>query len=229
MGSGSKIKFFHKVKLNDGTYTDGEQDMEKIRPYYIFDELDLKGKSILDVGCWDGYFSFEAEKKGASRVTSFDDPACRWGGVNGYVFLHNHFQSRANFVKGNVYDLANMFNTKEFDVVLCYGVLYHLSDPLYALQNLFYVCKDTIVFEGHFSSSEKPCLELIPYKFYKEDPSNVYSPSISYMDLVGRYNGFEMETVKASSAKGRFSLLFRRKSDTYTHYHQTSFSQYESK
>ncbi len=226
-----EIKFFHKVRLNDGTHTAGEHDMEKIRPRYIFDELDFANKSVLDVGCWDGYFSFEAEKLGASQVVSFDNPACRWGGVAGYAFLHNHFKSRAHYVQGSVYDLRNIFLDKEFDIVLCYGVLYHLSDPLFALQNLFHVCKDTIVFEGHFSDAVKPCLELIPYKSLGGDPGNIYSPSVTYMNMVGEYNGFQLERQKASSVgdSNRFSLLFKRVSDTYTHYDSTSFPQYESK
>jgi len=224
----TKIKFYHKVRLNDGNCTPGIEDVEKARSTYIFDELDFADKSVLDVGCWDGYFSFEAEKLGASQVVSFDNPACRWGGIDGYVFLHNHFKSRAHYVQGSVYDLRNIFLDKEFDIVLCYGVLYHLSDPLFALQNLFYVCKDTIVFEGHFSNTETPCLALIPYKSFQNDPGNVYAPSVSYMELIGKYNGFEMETPKASVGS-RLSLLFRRKSDTYIHYHSTSFPQYESK
>ena len=229
MMDSTKIKFYHKVRLNDGTYTSGCEDVEKVRPKYIFDELDFDGKIVLDVGCWDGYFSFEAEKLGASQVVSFDDPACRWGGVDGYAFLHNHFKSRAHFVKGNVYDLRNTFLDKEFDIVLCYGLLYHLSDPLYALQNLFYVCKDTIVFEGHFSDIDVPCLELTPYKYFNNDGGNIYMPSIPYMELIGKYNGFKLEVISNKHHGGRLNLLFKRISDTYTHYDSTAFSQYESK
>lgn len=223
-----EIKFYHKVRLNDGSYTPGIENMEKIRGKYIFDELDFANKTVLDVGCWDGYFSFEAEKLGASQVVSLDEPACRWGGIDGYAFLHRHFKSRAHFVKGSVYDLNKTFLDKEFDIVLCYGVLYHLSDPLFALQNLFYVCKDIMVFEGHFSEEKKPCLELIPHKSFNEDGGNVYCPSISYMELIGKYNGFKLEKISKSVEK-RLNLLFRRVSDTYTHYSETSFSQYESK
>lgn len=224
----NKIQFFHKVKLDDEIYTNGVSNMEEFRPCYIFDELDLSNKTVLDVGCWDGYFSFEAEKKGASRVTSFDDPRCRWGGMDGYFFLHNYFKSRASFVNGNVYNLSKMFNAKEFDVVLCYGVLYHLTDLLFALKNLFHVCKDTIVFEGHFSNSDLLCLEIIPNRFLNNDTGNVYFPSIPYMKLMGTYSGFELE--KTSPSMGdRLNLLFRRKSDNVVEYNPTLFLQYESK
>lgn len=33
---------------------------------------DLSGKTVLDIGAWDGYFSFEAERRGAARVVALD-------------------------------------------------------------------------------------------------------------------------------------------------------------
>ena len=32
----------------------------------------MEGKTVLDIGAWDGYFSFEAERRGASRVVALD-------------------------------------------------------------------------------------------------------------------------------------------------------------
>jgi tRNA (mo5U34)-methyltransferase len=152
------IKFWHRVKLRDGTYTDGAKDIEASLGDHLFNDLDFKDKSVLDVGCWDGAYSFLAEQRGASRVVSFDRPSCRWGGTGGYEFLHEHFNSKAEFKDGNIYQLP--FQSKEFDIVLCYGVLYHMSDPLMALQKLFPVAKTTIAFEGLFSTQLLPSLEL---------------------------------------------------------------------
>jgi tRNA (mo5U34)-methyltransferase len=33
---------------------------------------ELRGKSVLDIGAWDGFFSFEAERHGAARVVALD-------------------------------------------------------------------------------------------------------------------------------------------------------------
>src|SRR6266436_2822961 len=33
---------------------------------------DLTGKTVLDIGAWDGYFSFEFERRGAKRVLAID-------------------------------------------------------------------------------------------------------------------------------------------------------------
>ena len=33
---------------------------------------DLSGQSVLDIGAWDGFFSFESERRGANRVLAVD-------------------------------------------------------------------------------------------------------------------------------------------------------------
>jgi hypothetical protein len=70
------ISFFHKIKLKKEIgqnlinyyYTPGLVEIESLRNLYFFDSVSFENKSVLDVGCWDGYFSFESEKKGASEV-----------------------------------------------------------------------------------------------------------------------------------------------------------------
>ena len=217
------IKFWHKVKLNDGSYTNGMIDVEKLEKTYLFDTLDLNNKSVLDIGCWDGYFSFQSEKHGANRVVSFDNPECRWGATAGYDFLHTHFNSKATFVRGNVYDINNIFKFKEFDVVLCYGVLYHLSDPLLALDNMFHCCNDIIAFEGIFSEATDPILELIPLSKFNNDDSNIYIPSISYMKLIAEYNGFSMIKISDTPMWKRYCMLFKRQSDVARKFRRTAF------
>lgn len=39
--------------------------------------VDFKDKTVIDVGCWDGYFSFLAEELGARRVLAVDDYSVR--------------------------------------------------------------------------------------------------------------------------------------------------------
>ena len=212
MKNKDEILFWHKVKLKDGTYTNGINCPEKTAEYRFFRELNIDGRTVLDVGCWDGYFSFEAERMGAKRVVSLDDLNCRWGGSDGYNFLHEHFDSKAEYVNGNIYNLQNRFSHKEFDIVLAYGLLYHLSDPLLALNNLFYVCKDIISFEGVFVDSDLPILELIPIGYYNNDLTNIYKPSLGYLKMVAGQNGFTL--LKQNDLIGlRCSLLYQRTSE----------------
>ena len=60
--------WFHQIDLGHGVVTPGRRGWE-------FDALELpplEGKTVLDIGAWDGYFSFEAERRGASRVVALD-------------------------------------------------------------------------------------------------------------------------------------------------------------
>jgi tRNA (mo5U34)-methyltransferase len=65
--------WFHTIDLGNGVVTKGAGI-----PAYtteIFPEF--TGRSVLDIGAWDGYYSFQAEKRGAARVVALDHYA--WG------------------------------------------------------------------------------------------------------------------------------------------------------
>ena len=197
------INFFHKIKikkqigqnLHKFFYTPGLVDIESLRNLYFFDSISFENKSILDVGCWDGYFSFESELKGASEVVSLDNPDFRWGGMSGYNFLHDYYKSNAKFVCGNVLSLKESFpSDKKFDIVLCYGVLYHLSDPLRALINLFEITNEYLILEGIFYDSVGKNLELIECGF-SNDNSNIYKISSGYMKYISNLYGFKIEKI----------------------------------
>lgn len=64
-------QFFHNIDLGDGLSTRGDSVDTQVftRPGAI---PDVRGKSVLDIGAWDGKFSFEAERAGAARVVALD-------------------------------------------------------------------------------------------------------------------------------------------------------------
>lgn len=66
-------EWFHSIDLGSGIVTPGrkskatlDRELEQLRL------PDLRGKSVLDVGAYDGYFSFACEERGASRVVALD-------------------------------------------------------------------------------------------------------------------------------------------------------------
>lgn len=63
--------WYHTLDLGDGIVTDGMYDL---RPYLDLHEFpdSLEDKSVLDVGCSDGFYSFDFERRGADSVTSLD-------------------------------------------------------------------------------------------------------------------------------------------------------------
>src|SRR5215471_8503954 len=67
----SHINWFHTIDLGHGVVTPGEDDSPaKLRRLKL--PQDLSGKTFLDIGAWDGFFSFEAERRGAARVMALD-------------------------------------------------------------------------------------------------------------------------------------------------------------
>lgn len=91
------------------------------------DNMNLKGKSVLDVGTRDGKYAFLAEQNGAATVVAIDNDLSR-----GALWLKRHWNSSVDFQLENVYGVP-LFR---YDVVFLFGVLYHLRYPMDALNRL---------------------------------------------------------------------------------------------
>jgi tRNA (mo5U34)-methyltransferase len=68
----SDIFWYHSIDLG-GELTPGQKSLDVLEAQW--DELaipPLYGKTVLDIGAWDGYFSFRAEREGAKRVVALD-------------------------------------------------------------------------------------------------------------------------------------------------------------
>lgn len=64
--------WWHSIDLN-GTVTPGGKNATLLRrEWETMDVPQLAGKTVLDIGAWDGYFSFMAEKHGASEIVALD-------------------------------------------------------------------------------------------------------------------------------------------------------------
>jgi tRNA (mo5U34)-methyltransferase len=112
---------------------------------YTLDKLgvptDLRGKRILDIAPWNGFFSFECVRRGASEVISLgpDDPA-----ATGYNKTRDLLEiENCNYIRDSVYNLSDSAHGK-FDIVLCLGLLYHLRHPLLALDKIYDVAVDKL-------------------------------------------------------------------------------------
>ncbi len=70
----NKVPFwFHSIDCGEGIVTNGRKDLILLQNELRQMSLpDLHGKSVLDIGAWDGFFSFAAEELGADRVLALD-------------------------------------------------------------------------------------------------------------------------------------------------------------
>src|SRR3954469_14991055 len=131
------IRWYHAIELRPGLRTPGLDDpRERLGMLRVPD--DLSGRDVLDVGAWDGFFSFEAERRGARRVVAADSFA--WNGANwstkeGFELAREALGSRVEDADVDVMDLDPLA-LGTFDLVLCLGVLYHLRDPLGGLERV---------------------------------------------------------------------------------------------
>ncbi len=113
------------------------------------DQVDFAGKTVLDIGCWNGYWSFYAERRGATRVLATDDATQNWAANNGLMLAKELMKSNIQTdIDVSVYNLDKL--SEKFDVILCLGVYYHLVDPFYAFAQIRHRChpKTIVILEG---------------------------------------------------------------------------------
>ena len=131
------IKWWHRIDLGRGIVTPGvdvtPQRLAEIRMPEI-----LSGFTVLDIGAWDGFFSFEAEKRGARRVLATDSfcwTGGGWGTKAGFELARRALRSKVEDKWIEVLDLSPD-TVGVFDLVLFLGVLYHMKHPLLALERV---------------------------------------------------------------------------------------------
>jgi tRNA (mo5U34)-methyltransferase len=157
----SEHYWFQKIELYPGYFTPGWSDprVEKL-PHYGLPE-DLTGLRVLDIGCAEGFFSFEAERRGAREVIGIDSFP---DSIRRFNIVKLARQSNANAFLMNVYDLEPK-RLGTFDLVLFYGVFYHLKHPQYALERIRSVCTGDLLFQTHMY--EEPAVKGTPWaRFY---------------------------------------------------------------
>jgi SAM-dependent methyltransferase len=110
-------------------WTEGDADIEGAR-VRLLEETDWQGKTVLDVGGYDGFAAEIAHKGGAARAICLDNQQ------------YGHYGWETKRKEGVEYVTGDGFEWKEpVDVVILYNVLYHCWDPLALLRHLRGLCK----------------------------------------------------------------------------------------
>ncbi len=135
--------WFHKMALFEDVETAGWSNplVEKLPHFGLPD--DMTGMRVLDIGCAEGFFSFEAERRNAGEVVAIDSFP---DSIRRFNICRSAYGSRATAYLCNVYDLSpRTFGT--FDMIFFFGVLYHLRHPLLALEKIFQVCAGSLLLQ----------------------------------------------------------------------------------
>jgi tRNA (mo5U34)-methyltransferase len=178
-----ELRWYHSIDLGHGVVTRGV-DNTPVRLARIGLPGDLSGKTVLDIGAWDGFYSFEAERRGAARVVAADHYAWHgtgWGtgqGKAGFELARAALNSHVIDIDIDVVDLSPE-RVGTFDVVLFLGVLYHVRDPLMILEKVASVTAGQLIIETvvDMLGISRPAAAFYPARELNDDPTNWWGPN----------------------------------------------------
>lgn len=169
---------------------------------------DLRGFSVLDIGCNAGFYSLEMKRRGADRVLGID--------YDERYLAQARFASEVNdldieYRRMSVYDVGDLH--EKFDLVLFLGVLYHLRYPLLALDLIReHVVRDKLFFQSlirrglrelelatdypfsEVAVFEERCYPALSFveRCYSHDPTNWWIPNHACAKAMLRSAGFRI-------------------------------------
>ncbi len=203
--------WFHNIHLPNGVETAPHHPFgdfpafkwEAIAPHL---PADLKGWSVLDLGCNAGFYSFELAKRGAA-VDAVDSDL-HYLKQGSWAAKKLGLADRVTFRQKQVYELAD--EATSYDLVWFMGVFYHLRYPLLGLDILAQKTRQLMVFQslslGGEASSDLP--ENLLYeerhrlaapdwprmafieKRFAGDPTNWWVPGAATVEAMLRSSGF---------------------------------------
>jgi tRNA (mo5U34)-methyltransferase len=205
-----KFPWFHSIDLGHGVITPGIKSLKVCRAEAdaIFGRVNLAGLSVIDVGAWNGFFSFEAQRRGAARVLATDS----------YCWTSTHFRGRETFelartvlaldVEACKIDVAQLEpgGVGMFDVVLFLGVFYRRYDAIDSLARVASLARQLLVVETHLDLRhlDRPAMVFYPGSELGNDGTNWWGPNELCMEALLRGHGFaEVEKAAHPTVSGR--------------------------
>ncbi len=189
-----KGAWYHSIDLPDGRVIPGIIPVEALRARMDAFGLpgDLRGKRVLDVGAATGWCSFEMERRGAEVVAvdcvEYDD----------FRVAHRILGSKVDYKLLDVDELTpELLGT--FDIVVFFGVLYHLRHPLLGLEKILALARDAVLVESfvcdaHLSEADRNSNGCY-MEFYETDElggqiDNWVGPTVNCLAAMCRAAGF---------------------------------------
>lgn len=145
--------WYQTIPVCDGIVTPGTVDSRK--RLELLDLTDLTGKTVLDVGCNSGMYSFECKKRNASRVVGIDLQRNRLEQartLNEIMGLDVEFKEM---------DLFEAKTLGQFDVVICLAVVTEVTDLIGALLTLKEITREVLYLELALASTYRGNLGLL--------------------------------------------------------------------
>ncbi len=200
--------WYHRVEVAPGLVTPGVNDSQRVLDLLAL-PADLSGQRVLDIGTRDGFFAFECERRGAEVVAVDYMPPEQ----TGFPIARELLGSEVEFIQENVYNLSpERFG--RFDLILFLGVLYHLRDPMLALDRIWAMARGRLIVEtqvideallmgdGEFKRLDDigpelnslPLMQFYPGAALNADPTCVWAPNEACLRAMIEEAGFEVES-----------------------------------
>jgi len=202
----SRVQAFywhHSIDLGAGVVTAGGKSLElcEREAALIFDRIDLKGRTVLDIGAWNGFFSFAAKRRGATSVLATDSFCWKDPGFRGRETFEIARDALRLDVSAREIDVAEMSTESvgTFDIVLYLGVFYHRYDAIEALARVAPLAGELLVLETHLElrDVQAPAMRFFPGTELANDPTNWWGPNeLCIRDLLLGH-GFEVVEMTA--------------------------------
>jgi len=187
--------WFHSIELRPGIVTPGNKTAALLEAerQAVLEPLTLPGRSVLDIGAWNGFWSFAAKRQGAARVVAMDWVTWRDPGFRGrasFAFAQAATGLAVEAVERDVTTLDPDIGL--FDVVLFLGVFYHLFDPVPVLRRLRAITREVLVLETHqdLLDQARPAMAFYPGRELANDPTNWWGPNPALVFHLLRDAGF---------------------------------------
>ena len=180
----ASYRFYHEIEIRPGVVT---KSADPFRTHWAFiteqlKGVDFKGARVLDVGCRDGLFSLLAEKRGAAYVKGIDNNLS----LGATEVVLPALGSAVEMEEENLLHFVD----EPYDIVMCFGVLYHLRYPVAGLAALLHLVKPggRLLIETAVLSRVLPVMQPLselPLLYCPFEP-NPYEPtSVSYFNRCG--------------------------------------------
>jgi tRNA (mo5U34)-methyltransferase len=189
------LPWHHEIDFGGGLLSPGNSKIDVLKAQAnVYFRDGISGKTFLDIGCWDGFNSIEAHKRGASRVLATDHFAWSdqcWGKREAFELARRELAPSIEAMDADLPDLSTG-NLGTFDVVLFAGVFYHLRHPFLALEDLSKLSAETFIVETHLDAmdQDRPMMVFYPGNELAEDPTNWWGPNRTCVEAMLRDVGF---------------------------------------
>jgi 2-polyprenyl-3-methyl-5-hydroxy-6-metoxy-1,4-benzoquinol methylase len=223
----SNTEWYSTIDIDDQITTKGFYDW---RPYFkTFEKLtNYKNKTLLDVGCGDGFFShkfydLKSKVTGIEIPSQFERDNYIFGELNkklhstggkkrkshnfNFLLLNKIKKRKIPLKYCNIYNLNKL--KKKYDIVFCNDLLLHLTDPIRAIHNLITVSKKYIII-GNPIIEDKwyNCIYAKPVVEYLGHKNNNAYYIFNKLSMINLLKSFNLEILKIKIIKPAQNIFY---------------------